>query len=285
MCRFALYLGPPVTISSLVTEPAHSLIHQSYQSRELEEPLNGDGFGIAWFVPGLEGPPPVFKEVSPAWSNRNLQDIARATRTHCLLAHVRAATPGIAVTALNCHPFAWDRFAFMHNGAIGGWFQIQRQVRERLSDEAYAQVAGTTDSEHLFALFADRFRERPRDEDPLERMAGALLDAIREVETIRQRAGVTVPSRFNLALADGERAVATRYVSYDPERAHSLYVHRGGDLRLRTEGPPLFPTGGSEAVLIASEPLSEDPGWRRVRPNHVLLVGPGGALEERPIAP
>jgi len=46
MCRFAAYLGPEIFISSLVTEPHHSIIHQSYHAKERIEPLNGDGFGI-----------------------------------------------------------------------------------------------------------------------------------------------------------------------------------------------------------------------------------------------
>ena len=39
MCRFTLYLGPPVRLSTLLTEPEHSLIRQSYQARERSEPL------------------------------------------------------------------------------------------------------------------------------------------------------------------------------------------------------------------------------------------------------
>jgi len=46
MCRFAAYLGLEIFISSLVTEPHHSIIHQSYHAKERIEPLNGDGFGI-----------------------------------------------------------------------------------------------------------------------------------------------------------------------------------------------------------------------------------------------
>ena len=48
MCRFTLYLGPPVRLSTLLTEPEHSLILQSFHAAERDEPLNGDGFGIGW---------------------------------------------------------------------------------------------------------------------------------------------------------------------------------------------------------------------------------------------
>lgn len=45
MCRFAFYKGKPLFLRMLLTEPEHSLINQSFQAREREEPLNGDGFG------------------------------------------------------------------------------------------------------------------------------------------------------------------------------------------------------------------------------------------------
>ena len=44
MCRFTLYLGPPVRLSTLLIEPSHSLIQQSFHAEERSEPLNGDGF-------------------------------------------------------------------------------------------------------------------------------------------------------------------------------------------------------------------------------------------------
>ncbi|MCK6439500.1 MAG: hypothetical protein L6Q71_04795, partial [Planctomycetes bacterium] len=43
MCRFLMYMGEPVSMASLVTEPENSLIKQSYMAKERPEPLNGDG--------------------------------------------------------------------------------------------------------------------------------------------------------------------------------------------------------------------------------------------------
>lgn len=278
MCRFALYLGPPVTVSSLVTEPENSIIHQSYHSHERAEPLNGDGFGIAWYVPELSDRPAVFKDISPAWNNLNLINLASVTRSGCVLAHVRAATPGLPVSRLNCHPFGWEAFSFMHNGHIGGFQQLLRRLRESLSDESYLKIQGNTDSEHVFALFVDHWRRAGGDGDlaagdRLERMVAALTAAVRDVEQLRLEMGVDEPSLLNLALADGRRAVVTRYISRDPERANSLYVHSGsgyvcedGLLRM------LPPESDGEAVIVASEPLDTSPGWQRVPPNHLVTV-------------
>jgi predicted glutamine amidotransferase len=99
MCRFTLYLGPSIKLSSLVVEPEHSIITQSFQSKSQEEPLNGDGFGIAWYAPGLSDTPALFRSVTPAWNNTNLLDLARVVQSPVILAHVRAATSGRLVQA------------------------------------------------------------------------------------------------------------------------------------------------------------------------------------------
>lgn len=116
MCRFLIYHGPPLRISQLVREPNHSLIRQSFRSAERVEPLNGDGFGIAWYVPDVSPEPALFRSITPAWSNQNLLHLARVTVSPCVLGHVRAASPGLAVTETNAHPFVFGRYAFMHNG-------------------------------------------------------------------------------------------------------------------------------------------------------------------------
>ncbi len=106
MCRFTFYMGKPLQLSALITEPSNSIIHQSFHSHEREEPLNGDGFGLAWYVKG-HSEAALFKSISPAWNNSNLIDIARVTTSSCILAHVRAATQQLEVSETNCHPFRY----------------------------------------------------------------------------------------------------------------------------------------------------------------------------------
>lgn len=273
MCRFALYLGDGITISSLITEPTHSIVRQSYQSREREEPLNGDGFGIAWYAPEMSDEPALFRDISPAWNNQNLINLARVVRTRCLLAHVRAASPGLPVTRLNCHPFAWENLAFMHNGVIGGFRRLRRHLMARLSDEAYQAVAGTTDSECLFALLVDGYLEKGR--PPLDAgvLAELLVHAMAIVETARREAGVVEPSFLNLAITDGRHAVVTRFTSNVRDDGESLHYHCGGGY-LCEEGVcrMVAPDAGKGAVIVASESLSGDPGWMPVPPNHLIAI-------------
>ncbi|TFG64224.1 MAG: class II glutamine amidotransferase, partial [Gemmatimonadales bacterium] len=61
MCRFVVYIGEEIRISSLITEPVNSIIHQSFHSHERDEPLNGDGFGLVWYPPSLTENPALFR--------------------------------------------------------------------------------------------------------------------------------------------------------------------------------------------------------------------------------
>jgi glutamine amidotransferase len=272
MCRFALYLGPPITLDTLTTKPVHSIIHQSLHSRERKEPLNADGFGVAWYVPELSPRPAVFRAITPAWNNANLASLAPVAVSECILAHVRAASPGLPVTETNCHPFSDGRHAFMHNGGIGGFQSVRPALFRSVSDASFPVIQGSTDSELIFALFLDQLRglERP---DPAEAMAVALEATIRQVVAAAEAAGVSEPSYLNLAVSDGRRAVVSRFTSGPPSEAASLYVHEGKQY-VCEDGVchMVSPDLGQGAVLVCSEPLSEDPGWERVPSNHLVVV-------------
>ena len=285
MCRFALYLGPEIKLSSLVTEPANSIINQSIHSQEQEEPLNGDGFGLAWYVPKITDNPALFKDVTPAWNNLNLLNLARVTTSSCILAHVRAATPGLPVIRLNCHPFSWNKLAFMHNGRLGGFQRYRRTLLGLLSDEAFQMISGSTDSEHLFALFTDHYRRKEGQHQRTSAMAEALDDTIAQVEQLRMDAGVNEPSLLNLVVSDGRRAVASRYISWEPEKANSLYYCTGTQYvcsqetcRMVTESEE------NRAIIIASERLGDEPGWFQVPFNSIVLIDADRSLEIRQIS-
>jgi len=284
MCRFILYLGHPLRLSQLITEPVHSLIQQSHHARERPDPLNGDGFGVAWFVPELSPRPALFKDVTPAWNNENLREVARVSQSQCILAHVRSASPQSAVHRLNCHPFAHENLAFMHNGFLAGFPRWRRQLLEELSDEAFQLILGSTDSEHAFALCWDRYRQS-RVQDPLQRLRESVEGTIQELERLRCQAGVEEGSYFNFALSDGLHAVVTRCSTRGDESTASLHYATGREFqctdgRLRLEPDDLDP----DVVLVASEENGMNFCWRTVPPNHLLLARRPGQVEVLPIA-
>ncbi len=282
MCRFAAYLGHPLLLSKLITEPAHSLIHQSYQARERPEPLNGDGFGVAWFVPEISPTPALLKDITPAWNNENLREVSRVTTSRCILAHVRAASPESSVHRLNCHPFAAGRVALMHNGYLAGFSRWRRALMADLSDEAFALIRGSTDSEHAFALFWDHLRARS-DADPMEALFAALQATIARLEQLKLAAGVNDCSYFNFCVADGERMVATRYAS-DQSAPASLHYTTGRELRCqdgRIVADPL--ADEPDFVIVASEETTPGFCWNEVPINHAVLARQHGEAAVRPL--
>jgi glutamine amidotransferase len=275
MCRFTLYLGPPVRLSTLLIEPSHSLIQQSFHAEERTEPLNGDGFGVGWYAPGITPVPAVFRSVTPAWNNENLESLAHVVCSPCVLAHVRAATEGMVVNESNCHPFQWGEYLFMHNGQLGSFGAIRRQLLRTLSDDAFAIVRGSTDTEHVFALFVDELLKNGGD-DPGSRMAECLNRAVwRAIDLVREF-GDGEPSFLNVAVSDGDRAAVCRFTNSPDKPAESLYYNS------RVLYEPAFPGQGrraherSRAVVVSSERLTNDEAWVEVPPNQLVGVDRDG---------
>ncbi len=270
MCRFTLYLGPPVRLSALLLEPSHSLIRQSTHSREREEPLNGDGFGVGWYKPQYSEKPAVFRSITPAWNNRNLHNLAPLVASACILAHVRAATQLSGVNEANCHPFRYGKYLFMHNGDVGSFRVVKRRLLETVCDVAYNNVFGSTDSEHVFAVLID---ELVRMEAPgVPDLARALDRTIERVVAAVREFGNGAPSYLNVAVADGRNAVISRF-SDDPQaQPESLYYFTGPIYEVCEDDAI-----GTDAVVVSSERLTEDPAWQPIPPNHMILLSRGEA--------
>lgn len=285
MCRFSLYMGPPITLAKLVTEPAHSLIHQSHASRELDEPLNGDGFGIGWYAPRLASEPAVFHSVTPAWNNRNLRSIARVVASPCVLAHVRAATAGSEVHQSNCHPFQHGRHLLMHNGSVGAFDRVRRKLLAGLSDEAYSVIRGNTDSEHMFAIFIDELLNHGHAADDAfdtpdgaRRLAELLAATLARVIAVVKAEGGGVPSFLNIAVSDGVHAAVSRFTSHPSLPPDSLYtLHDRIYATTSQEFSERKSEEEGEAVVVSSERLTADQAWRAVPPNHIVAFARGEA--------
>lgn len=272
MCRFTAYLGPPIRIASLLVDPEHSLIHQSFHADERKEPLNGDGFGIGWYAPEVSRLPGVFRSVQPAWNNANLRSLSGVVSTGCIMAHVRAATAGMPVDESNCHPFQHGRLLFMHNGAIGDFRSIRRALLEGLSDEAFNLVWGSTDTEHVFALFVDEMAHGAESSTPL-RMAEALnRTAWKVVDLVAEHTAGAV-SKLNLAVSDGETIAACRFADGDHMLPESLYFIERALYEPVSEGSPgRRRAEDSSSFVISSERLTDHWEWSVVPPNHLIVV-------------
>ncbi len=282
MCRLLAYKGTPVLLDNLLYKPKNSLVNQSLHAREIEEPLNGDGFGVGWYVPEVNVEPINFVSVNPAWSNRNLRSMASKVKTECLVAHVRAASVG-EVSESNCHPFQYNNLLMAHNGGIEEFGKVKRKIREPLSNELYNWIKGQTDSEHIFAYLLNYLKSNHKTIGTDE-VADAFENTFRYCKTLMADAGITEPAYLNMVVTNGLFIVATRWVSDPKEEALTMYHSEGsryvvedGETRLEA------PEDDDHAVLVVSEKLSDGPEWTLIPNNHLVMVEQNLNVRVRPI--
>ncbi|HQV39298.1 MAG: class II glutamine amidotransferase [Flavobacteriales bacterium] len=271
MCRFLSYLGAPISMGELLYDPKDSIIKQSYAAREIEEPLNGDGFGVGWYHHDRTPHPAVFVSVTPAWNNRNLRYLAPKVTSHCIAAHVRAASVGDVAEA-NCHPFHCKDRLLMHNGGVEHFHRIKRDLCNLLSEVMYTWVKGQTDSEHLFALFLDHLsaHEKPTP----DQVADAFEAMIADLKKLMATHAITEPAYLNMVYTDGRIAVGLRYVT-DRSAALTMYYSEGKKY-ICTDNVCQMVRGTDKkehAAMIVSEKLTDvADDFIEVPAHHFVLV-------------
>jgi len=273
MCRWLAYSGSPVQLEDLLYKPTHSLIDQSLHSTLGAETTNGDGFGVGWY--GKLETPGVFHSLEPAWNNRNLRDLAAHIESPLVFAHIRAAI-GSAVQESNCHPFRYGRWLFMHNGSIGDFRKVKRDLVVAVDPSLYPSIEGSSDTEVFFYLALTFGLE----DDP----PSAVESAVGLIEEVGRKHGVEHPIQMTVATTDGTTIWAFRYSSQRDSRSlfYSTNVPTLRELHPEVE---ILATLSDESRLIVSEPLRDLPGaWNEVPESSYGIVQPGED-ELRPFTP
>jgi gamma-glutamyl hercynylcysteine S-oxide hydrolase len=273
MCRHIAYLVPPVSLRSVLIDPPFGLYRQAWAPRRQRHgTVNADGFGIGWYADG-DPVPARYRRAIPMWGDGSLPDLARVVRSAAVLAAVRSATAGMALGEAAVAPFASGRWLFSHNGVLDGWpasaealavpawaerasvpasaeqpfvpasaerFSVPSGVERRsVPNNAFSpfSLEAMVDSAFLWALVLGRLEAG----DPPE---AALAETIVAIEA----AGGT--GRFNFLMTDGRSVVATA-------AGDTLWYRRADD-----------------AVIVASEPGDDGPGWIEVPDRQVLTAAP-----------
>jgi predicted glutamine amidotransferase len=273
MCRWLAYSGSPILLEELLYKPAHSLIDQSMHSRLGATTTNGDGFGVGWY--GTGATPGVFRAVGPAWSDRNLREVAGHVASPLFLAHIRAST-GTAVQQTNCHPFRHGRWLWVHNGMIRDFPKVKRDLVLAVDPSLYPAIEGSADSEVMFFL-ALSFGLEHDAPTAVERMVGF-------VEAMADKQGIKEPLQMTIGTSDGERVWAFRYSSEGRSRSlfYSTKLHT---LRQLYPDNPILHQVAEETRLVVSEPLGDLAGaWNEV-PESSYGVVHHGHDELRPFRP
>jgi glutamine amidotransferase len=264
MCRHLAYLGPPVSLRSVLIDPPFGLYRQAWAPRRQRHgTVNADGFGIGWYADG-DPVPARYRRAIPMWGDASLPDLARVVRSTAVLGAVRSATVGMALGEAAVAPFASGRWLFSHNGVLDGWPASAEALAvpasaerasvpasaERASVPASAQqpsvphkafslfsLEAMVDSAFLWALVLGRLEAG----DPPE---AALAETIVAIEA----AGGS--GRFNFLMTDGQSVVGT------------------------TAGDTLWYRQADGAVIVSSEPGDNGPGWTEVPDRQVLTAAP-----------
>ncbi|EEH56790.1 uncharacterized protein MICPUCDRAFT_57720 [Micromonas pusilla CCMP1545] len=242
MCRWIFYYGEEVCIAKLIFGCTHGLATMSHGAgytpgcelnHNRNHPVNVHGCGIGWYAcekcglvdkHGLSAydRPTVYTTVAAPSHDRNLRSLSKTISTSLLFGHVRAAGPGASVHQYNCHPFRKGRYMFMHNGEVVGFKSIRRGLLNKLRDELFEDISGTTDSELLFNLILNELPDVQTRQDTVTLQRAVLKGICAIISACKGK-----PSSLNVALTDGETVIATRYRNSEDEEPPSLYFHLG----------------------------------------------------------
>ncbi len=219
----------------------------SQQSRR--EP---DGTGLGTY--DEHDRPTVSKQPLAAFEDREFAKLACEVRSRTFVAHVRFASTG-GLKPENTHPFEQEGRLFAHNGVIENLPALEAEL-----GDAMGYVKGDTDSERFFALIT---RET-------EAAGGDVREGI--TRAARWVAANLPIYALNVVLITANDLYALRY----PETHDLLVLERDRDrdpdhLRsgtVRVQGPQ------EPTVVVASEQMDDEEGWRPLRSGQLLHVGP-----------
>lgn len=249
MCRHLAYLGPPRPLASLLYEPTQSLEQQSWRPRlQREGAMNADGWGVGWWDVEFTPEPARYRTASPMWSDTSFRSVAQVVRPRAIVAAVRSATPPSPIVETGNAPFTSGPWLFSLNGFVTGFRgEIGEELRRSVSHERAVGIEGTADTEVLFALVLDRLDAGATPAEAISAVTAHVLER--------------TDAKLNLLLADGRQVTASAW-------GNSLFTLTDSGL-------------ASGGVLVASEPLDDDPAWQSVPDGALVECGIG---ERRTVA-
>ena len=252
MCRLFGMSGGQRRVHSTfwLLEAPDSLAQQSRR-----EP---DGTGLGWFEE--DGRPRVAKQPLAAYQDQQFARQAREVCSSTFVAHVRYASTG-GLTPQNTHPFEQAGRLFAHNGVIQDLPALERELGSDM-----ALVHGDTDSERFFALIT---REIARCGDVGKGIAAAASWVSQHLPVFAINCILTAPGElWALRYPDvHDLFVLERGAGGPGGERHLEHASARGSIRVRSGE-----LAGAPAVVVATERMDEDPGWKAVEPGELLHV-------------
>jgi glutamine amidotransferase len=233
--RHLAWLGAPRTLSDVVLDAPHSLLHQASVPREQENGRsNEDGFGVGWYDQAVRHEPARYRRAQPIWTDASFASFAPFVSSGCVLASVRSATMPFPVDEAGAAPFTARPWLFSHDGALDDFTAVAPALRSLLPAEAAADIESPSDAALLWAMTRHRLGRGA----PLGETLALVIAGVAAVTT----------GQMNLLVTDGETVAATSY------------------------GRPLVIRRQPDGVLVASEPTDDEPGWERIPDGSLVVI-------------
>jgi glutamine amidotransferase len=217
-----------------------------------------DGTGLGYYA--RDGKPVVDKRPIAAYEDHQFAREAREVASDTFIAHVRYASSG-SVALENTHPFEQADRLFAHNGDIEDLAALERELGDAIS-----MVRGHTDSERYFALITKE----------IERTGSVAKGIVAAATWISENLPlfaincvlITATELYALRYPDvHELHVLARAAGGPSGARHLEHASARGSIRVRSGD-----LASRAAVVVATEPMDEDPGWRELQSGELLHV-------------
>jgi predicted glutamine amidotransferase len=248
-------------------------------SLEAQSHRNVDGSGIGFFDPA--GEPVVDKQAEPAFSDQEFIHEAKEASSSTFIAHVRWATAG-GRTIQNTHPFTMGGRIMAHNGGFGELPRLDEQLG------SYAGlVLGDTDSERYFALITQQIDVHGGDVGAGIAAAAGWIAAnlpVSSLNTVVVAPGelwaLRYPDQHALHILQRppgrDKAAAENPGPHSLERptdgGQAAAGNAGLHVRSATSSVHVPALGAAASVVVASERLDGEDGWRMLAPGELVHV-------------
>jgi predicted glutamine amidotransferase len=267
------------------SEPVHATfwLLDAPDSLEVQSRRNVDGSGIGFFGPS--GAPVLDKQPEAAFQDEEFIREAKQAESAVFVAHVRWATAG-GRSVQNTHPFTMQGRIMAHNGGFG---ELQR-VEERLG--RYRElVLGDTDSERYFALITQQIDAHGGDVGAGIAAAAQWIGAHLPVSSLNTV--VAAPGELWALRYPGQHAlhIIERPAGTSDPAATAGGAAGGGAAAIgATAGPGLHVRSSTSSVhapalralpsvVVASEELDGEHGWRMLASGELVHVRPDLSVE------
>jgi glutamine amidotransferase len=143
----------------------------------------------------------------------------------------------------------------MHNGYISSFSKMARHMTNLMSDDAFAHIGGTTDTEHFAALYMSYLtfgippsaegivpeysNEKWEKQYSTAEILKALQHAINTIIDLQQKAlgDQAEPNDLNVCVTDGKQLVATRFRNHPTDQPPSLCYSTTAGVTLNRKYP------------------------------------------------